>query len=341
MQVFLVLAAAASAAHGFSLLESRPKSVTVKEGGEVELFCAVDDWWEWCTFKRADAAICDFEWRKDVYNVTVLDCAAFAGRFEFIGDYNSYQCGIRLKDVRPEDAGEWSCDFENYYSGQTRNYGYKVSGKMSVDVEVITTTTTGDGQQQDNHETTTTTSTTSSDSEYNYEEYEEEDSDDEDDEEGAAGGESGAQSGDENKTRKGGKDDDGMTFIIIPIALVAFLIVVLVLALLYFKRKLPACVYELGGKGFKPVNPNDTTAGLVGDEEEAKHPSIVKNGGAKDSEKGEEAAVKEGGDAKVDPALTKVEWTAEDGKKAEEAEKKDEGKKEEGSEEEKKPLQED
>ena len=164
MQVFLVLAAAASAAHGFSLLESRPKSVTVKEGGEVELFCAVDDWWEWCTFKRADAAICDFEWRKDVYNVTVLDCAAFAGRFEFIGDYNSYQCGIRLKDVRPEDAGEWSCDFENYYSGQTRNYGYKVSGKMSVDVDIEVSTTT----------TTTTTSTTITSSDYEEDENKDE-----------------------------------------------------------------------------------------------------------------------------------------------------------------------
>ena len=74
--------------NGFKLKETRPQNATVEEGGTIELYCAVDDWWEWCTFRRGDAAICDFEWRKDVANVTVADCDAFAGRYEYFGDYN-------------------------------------------------------------------------------------------------------------------------------------------------------------------------------------------------------------------------------------------------------------
>ena len=120
--------------NGFKLKETRPQNATVEEGGTIELYCAVDDWWEWCTFKRADAAICDFEWRKDVANVTVADCDAFDGRYEYFGDYNHYECGVRIRNARPEDAGEWRCDFESYNAGQTRYYGYKVAGEMGVRV---------------------------------------------------------------------------------------------------------------------------------------------------------------------------------------------------------------
>ena len=82
--------------------------------------------------------------------------------------------------------------------------------------------------------------------------------------------------------------------------------------------------YELGGGKFKPVNGEDGANGEAGNEEdadeEAKHPTIVKNGNG--VSKDENAA---------DPNATTVTYTAEDEKKE---------KKEEGDEEEKAPLKE-
>jgi len=63
------------------------------EGQSVELFCNVDGYYEWCTFRRHDGKVCDFEWRRDVWNLTVLDCGAFEGRFALTGKRKAFPGG--------------------------------------------------------------------------------------------------------------------------------------------------------------------------------------------------------------------------------------------------------
>ena len=88
-----------SSVSSFSISQQKPSSgsVSLKEGQGVKLWCNMDDWWEWCRFTHVDSGkVCDFEWRKDVYNVTVLKCGDFEGRAKFIGSYNKYECGLEL-----------------------------------------------------------------------------------------------------------------------------------------------------------------------------------------------------------------------------------------------------
>ena len=108
-------------------------AVSVKEGDSFTLFCAVDDYWEWCKFSHADK-FCDYQWKKNVWNVTVLNCDDYAGRAEFVADYDQYQCGMKLSNVGLEDAGKWSCEIESYRAGGGRNFGYIKTGEMTVRV---------------------------------------------------------------------------------------------------------------------------------------------------------------------------------------------------------------
>ena len=39
--------------------------------------------------------------------MTVNNCDDFKGRFEYLGDYDNYKCGIRISGVEKEDAGAW------------------------------------------------------------------------------------------------------------------------------------------------------------------------------------------------------------------------------------------
>merc|ERR1712133_292540 len=71
---------------------------------------------------------------------TVLECDDYDGRIEFQGDYDAYQCGIKLTGVQPEDAGNWKCEMESYHAGYTRKYGYVVEKELVVDVEIKTPT---------------------------------------------------------------------------------------------------------------------------------------------------------------------------------------------------------
>ena len=106
--------------NGFTLTEVQPQQkLSVQEGESILLKCTVDNYYEWCTFKH-NGKKCDFEWRRDVYNVTELDCKDYNERAEYMGDYDNYQCAIELKFVTPDDQGEWSCEIEEYNSGRTR-----------------------------------------------------------------------------------------------------------------------------------------------------------------------------------------------------------------------------
>merc|ERR1719508_629782 len=109
---------------------------SVKEGDSLTIFCQVDVWYEWCTF-RHNGNICDFEYSKySVDEVEAINCADYADRVTFVGDYRQSECGITIEDATPEDAGEWTCEFEEYYIWDQRNYGDKVRGNVTVEVEL-------------------------------------------------------------------------------------------------------------------------------------------------------------------------------------------------------------
>ena len=128
----------------FEVRRKSPKApVKVPEGDSITLSAKVDDYYEWCLFKAPDGKICDFQWKKPEWNVTVLNCSDFSGRFRYAGDFNNYVCAVTIDDIRADESGEWTVELENYYNGYTRNYGYKTRAKFVVTVErPITTTST-------------------------------------------------------------------------------------------------------------------------------------------------------------------------------------------------------
>ena len=122
-----------SLTNGFELTEVKLSKNTVTEGGSVTLYCHVDGWWEWCTFKH-DGNLCDFGYDSND-TVTQLNCTEdYEFRAEFVGDYNNYECAMELSNVKLEDAGKWTCEVESYYAGRYRGYGYQVSGEMDLKV---------------------------------------------------------------------------------------------------------------------------------------------------------------------------------------------------------------
>jgi len=152
----------ASAINALEIIDSEPKSksVTVKEGDSLSIWCKSDDYWEWCKITHVGSAkSCEHVWNKTPYNVKEGNCNDFEGRFAYIGDRaaSAYKCGILVKDMSPEDEGKWKCEIWGYYDGSNRYRSSvsKVSKSFEVDIEVKTTTTTTTSTT-----TTTTTSTT-------------------------------------------------------------------------------------------------------------------------------------------------------------------------------------
>lgn len=288
------------AVSAFDLTLVTPKASSVKEGESVVLSCTVDTYYEWCKFEHAGKK-CDYEWRKKEWNITLLDCSDFNDKIRYVGDYNNYNCAIELKNVTPEDAGEWTCEMESYHAGRYRGYGYQKTGSMMIDVEVKTTTTT----------TTTTTSTTkpSTVKKVVYPEYEYEGTD-----QGTADQQSGVKTnneidGDENEDSSG-----NAAYIVIVVIIIILIAAVIVLVGLHYKRKLPESFYNLGGlikgdKQWRPVLAKDA------DDDLKKHPTIVKNGGANGTANGtNETGTNEGEDANINPELSTVTWTSENKK---------------------------
>jgi len=120
---------------GFSITSYEPASgsAEVQEGWPLELWCNVDDWWEWCTFSHLSSnRYCDFQWKSTPYNVTVNECD-FEGRYEYLGDYDNYKCGIKIYHARIEDSGKWRCDLEQYSRAErVRGHGTKVRKTFEV-----------------------------------------------------------------------------------------------------------------------------------------------------------------------------------------------------------------
>merc|ERR1711976_1012692 len=110
---------------------------------------------------------------------------------------------------------------------------------------------------------------------------------------------------------------------IIPIVIAVCLIILIgglsIMFGLHFKRKLPACFYSLFSQRWKPVMNNDDFPQQEDDEE--RHPSIIKNGGADETVLSELDPEKE--NANINNDLTTVTWTS-DEKEGKEEKKDDE-----------------
>ena len=120
---------------GFSITSYEPASgsAEVTAGWPLELWCNVDGWWEWCTFSHLSSnKFCDMQWKREPYNVTVNECN-FEGSSEYLGNYDNYNCGIRIYHARIEDSGEWRCDLEQYSRAETvRGHGTRVRKSFQV-----------------------------------------------------------------------------------------------------------------------------------------------------------------------------------------------------------------
>ena len=57
---------------------------------------------------------------------------AFSVNLRFKGNYEGHECLIELKNVRPEDAGQWKCEMESYVWGIGRGYTRKKAMEVQV-----------------------------------------------------------------------------------------------------------------------------------------------------------------------------------------------------------------
>merc|ERR1712203_215483 len=102
-------------------------------------------------------------------------------------------------------------------------------------------------------------------------------------------------------------DGSSTMYIVIAVIIVFVIGGMATLFFLHYKRKLPPAFYNIGRGKFKPVLGNEEFP--VVDDDEKKHPTIVKNGNGKkhvDSEKADE----DDNTANVNGDLTTVTWTA-------------------------------
>lgn len=80
-------------------------TATISYGGKLRLECNTDGYYKGCKFiQRGEPSnnVCDFQWNKDAWNITTFNCSDFGDRARFVGDYNSYECGMELDHVKPE-----------------------------------------------------------------------------------------------------------------------------------------------------------------------------------------------------------------------------------------------
>ena len=129
--------------NAFSLIKSEPETpLVVKEGESFRLSCEVDNYYEYCKFTHMYTdKICDFEWKRDDWNITVADCTDYEGRMEWSGNYEYYGCAMTINNAQTQDSGAWKCEIESYAAGKYRGYGYNVTADFSINIIATTSTT--------------------------------------------------------------------------------------------------------------------------------------------------------------------------------------------------------
>ena len=117
----------------FSLQDNRKIILQIQQGQDFILSCTVDNYYEWCTFRK-NARKCDFEWKRALNNIATIDCHDFKEKADFHGNYNNHECAIKVKNATFMDSGIWTCDLESYHFGFNRGDGFKVRGAIEVKV---------------------------------------------------------------------------------------------------------------------------------------------------------------------------------------------------------------
>ena len=107
--------------------------------------------------RSPSGSFCDFEWVRNIWNVTTTSClglenkVAFAGNikltpifanFLFSGDYDNHECSIRVSRAEKQDTGLWTCELEYYKFGGGRGSSKVLSKDTYVHVMSPTTPTT-------------------------------------------------------------------------------------------------------------------------------------------------------------------------------------------------------
>ena len=85
--------------------------VLVMEGSPLKLMCSTDDHYEYCTYTSPKKQECHFEWKRRLNGIKKMACE---DRIKFNGNYDNYQCGIKINKVTQENWG--TCDLINSLS---------------------------------------------------------------------------------------------------------------------------------------------------------------------------------------------------------------------------------
>ena len=118
-------------------------------GQTVALSCQVDGYYEYCDWHHEDQ-ICKFEWKRWHWAVKKQACPNLLNRVNFIGDYDSHECKVELKNVQLSDAGNWTCKVEAYGFFTRGDIVSKELNLQVIDVNVTSTT------DEEKHDTTMT-----------------------------------------------------------------------------------------------------------------------------------------------------------------------------------------
>ena len=122
-------------------LDYTNSAVSARVGDSFLLSCNTDAYYEFCLFKSPNGQMCDYEWKRGVWNLTQVYCPSLEDRVTFVGTYDNFECSIMVNDANIEDDGVWSCEVESYVLGGGRGSGWIVQGNLSVKIESPTTTT--------------------------------------------------------------------------------------------------------------------------------------------------------------------------------------------------------
>ena len=68
--------------------------ISVKQGDSFVLSCTTDAYYEFCMFRSPQGQICDFEWKRGVWNLTQISCEGLEERVSFVGSYDDYECAV-------------------------------------------------------------------------------------------------------------------------------------------------------------------------------------------------------------------------------------------------------
>merc|ERR1711915_1107300 len=117
------------------------------------MLAKANSYYEFCLFQSPFGQLCNYEWKRGVWNLTQMSCNGLEERVRFVGSYDEYECAIQISEAMEDDIGSWTCELESYVLGVGRGSGKIRRGEISVTVNLPTTTTTTTTTTTQKHET--------------------------------------------------------------------------------------------------------------------------------------------------------------------------------------------